>query len=100
MATRLFIALELPESCRNTLADLNPQVKGLEWLPAKQLHVTLSFIGHVNAPKEERLREALGEVRLPAFFLPIQGVETFGGVHPRVVWAGLGKGHPHLYALH
>lgn len=100
MAKRLFVALELPESCRNILADLNPHVKGLEWLPAEQLHVTISFIGPVKATQEERLRDALGEVRLPAFFLPIQGVGTFGGAHPRVVWAGLGKGHPHLFALH
>ena len=100
MAKRLFIALELPESCRNTLAGLNPHVKGLRWLPAEQLHVTMSFIGHLNSIREERLREALGKVRLPAFFLPIQGVGTFGGAQPSVVWAGLGTGHPHLFALH
>ena len=60
----------------------------------------MSFIGPVNSTQEERLRDALGEVRVPAFFLPIQGVGTFGGAHPTVVWAGLGKGHPHLFALH
>ncbi len=100
MAKRLFIALELPESCRNTLSGLNPHVKGLRWLPTEQLHVTMSFIGHLNSIQEERLREALGKVRLPAFFLPIQGVGTFGGAQPSVVWAGLGTGHPHLFALH
>jgi len=100
MAKRLFIALELPESCRETLAALNPHLKGLRWLPAEQLHVTMSFIGHVNSTQEEPLREALAGVRVPQFFLPIQGVGTFGGARPTVVWAGLGKGHPHLFALH
>ena len=94
MAKRLFIALELPESCRDTLANLNPHVKGSRWLPAEQLHVTMSFIGHLNSTQEERLREALGKVRVPAFFLPIQGVGTFGGAQPSVVWAGLGKDIP------
>jgi 2'-5' RNA ligase len=100
MAKRLFIALELPESCRETLVALNPHVKGLRWLPPEQLHVTMSFIGHVNSIQEEPLREALADVRVPQFFLPIQGVGTFGGARPTLVWAGLGKAHPHLFALH
>ena len=100
MAKRLFIALELPENCRTTLSTLNPHIKGLKWLAEEQLHVTLSFVGHANAPQEERLREALATVRVPAFFLPIQGIGTFGGARPTVVWVGLGKGHPHLFALH
>jgi 2'-5' RNA ligase len=100
MAKRLFIALELPETIRHTLADLDPHVKGLRWLPAEQLHMTLSFIGRVDATEEKPLREALMEVRVPAFFLPIEGVGTFGGARPSVVWVGAGRGHPHLFALH
>src|SRR6185295_8242261 len=50
---------------------------------------------------EERLRETLSAVRVPAaFFLPVIGVGVFGGDWPKVVWAGVGKGHPHLFALH
>jgi RNA 2',3'-cyclic 3'-phosphodiesterase len=100
MAKRLFIALEMPESCRETLVALDPHIRGLRWLPLDQLHMTISFIGQVDARAEERLREALGEVRVAPFFLPIRGVGTFGGSRPSVVWAGVGKGHPHLFALH
>lgn len=60
----------------------------------------MSFLGDVAAPQEECLRDALGQVQVPAFFLPIKGVGTFGGGRPTVVWAGVGKGHPHLFALH
>jgi 2'-5' RNA ligase len=100
MAKRLFIALELPETIRQTLADLDPHVKGLRWLPAEQLHMTLSFICQVNATDEEPLRDALMDVQVPPFFLPIEGVGTFGGARPSVVWAGVGRAHPHLFALH
>jgi RNA 2',3'-cyclic 3'-phosphodiesterase len=100
MPKRLFIALELPESCRRTLVALDPGIKGLRWLPQEQLHATLSFLNRVNSDQEERLRQTLSEVRVPSFFLPIQGIGTFGGARPTVVWAGLGKGHPHLFALH
>lgn len=97
---RLFIALELPEACREELAALDPRIKGLRWLPAAQVHLTMSFLGDVDEAHEDRLRETLATVNLPPFFLPIRGLGTFGGQHPTVVWAGVGKGHPHLFALH
>ena len=97
---RLFIGLELPENCRETLAALNPRIKGLRWLPSDQLHLTMSFLGNVEASREEALKTAFAEVRVPPFFLPILGVGTFGGPMPTVVWAGVGHGHPHLFALH
>jgi RNA 2',3'-cyclic 3'-phosphodiesterase len=100
MAKRLFIALELPESCRAVLAALDPKIRGLRWLPPEQLHATMSFLERVTEEQEEKLQEALAIVRVPPFFLPIQSVGTFGGSKPTVVWAGLGKAHPHLFALH
>ena len=100
MPKRLFIGLELTESCQQVLAELDPRVKGLRWLPAEQMHLTMSFLGNVADEEEAHLREALGGVQVPAFFLPIQGVGIFGGERPTVVWAGVGKGHPHLFALH
>ena len=100
MSKRLFIALELPAISREELAALDPGVKGLRWLPAKQLHLTMSFLGEVDTADEEKLCAMLAEVRVPPFFLPICGLGTFGGEWPSVVWAGVGKGHPHLFALH
>ncbi|HYR58142.1 MAG TPA: RNA 2',3'-cyclic phosphodiesterase [Chthoniobacteraceae bacterium] len=97
---RLFIGLELPAGCKASLAALDPRVKGLRWLPPEQVHLTMSFLGDVAPPEEERLRDALALVRVPAFFLPIKGVGAFGGARPSVVWAGVGHGHPHLFALH
>ncbi len=73
----------------------------MRWIPEVQLHLTLSFLGQVEASAQERLRQALGEVRVPPFFLPLRGVGVFN-LHgwPSVVWVGVGKGHPHLFALH
>ena len=100
MSKRLFIGIELPLSSRILLAGLNPNIKGLRWLPVAQIHLTMSFLGEVESRYEERLKEALAKVHVPPFFLPIQGVGIFGGTRPTVVWAGVGKGHPHLFALH
>lgn len=100
MPKRLFIGLEVPLVCREALAKLDPKIEGLRWLPVEQLHLTLSFLETTPASMEERLKEALAKVQVGAFFLPIKGMGTFGKTQPTVVWAGVGTGHPHLFALH
>ncbi|MDB6170716.1 MAG: 2-5 ligase [Chthoniobacteraceae bacterium] len=100
MPKRLFVGLELPESCRETLVNLDPKINGVRWIDSGQIHLTMSFLGTLSHSDEATARKALSEVRVPPFFLPIEGIGVFGGAHPTVVWAGVGKGHPHLYALH
>ncbi len=82
------------------LAGLDPHIRGVRWVPTEQMHLTMSFLGQVDEGQEERLKTSLDKVRVPPFFLPIQGVGVFGGDRPTTVWAGVGKGHPHLFALH
>src|SRR3984893_15464459 len=98
---RLFVGLELPATCKTALFELDPHLPGLRWLPKEQLHLTMSFLGDYETSVEERLHQALSEVRVPSFFLPLRSVGVFNSRgHPSVVWVGVGKGHPHLYALH
>ena len=98
---RLFVGIELPDDCKVALTGLNPRLPGLRWLDAAQLHLTLSFLGEVNAIAQEALVENLGGVRVPPFFLPFQGLGSFSAHgEPSVVWVGVGHGHPHLFALH
>jgi 2'-5' RNA ligase len=100
MSKRLFIGIELPAPIRAELARLDPHIKGVRWLAPEQMHLTMSFLGDVDAAHEERLREELATVEVAAFFLPVTGIGTFGGERPRTIWAGVGKGHPHLFSLH
>ena len=98
---RLFVGLALPATSKNALFELDPQLPGLRWVAEEQLHLTLSFLGAVEASAEDRLRQALGEVRVPSFFLQLRGVGMVNSRgRPSVVWVGVGKGHPHLFALH
>ena len=100
VARRLFIGLELPDEIRQALARLDHGVEGVRWVREELLHVTLAFLGDVDAGREARLRASLLAVHVPAFTLRVVGVGAFGGSRPRVVWAGLADGHPHLLRLH
>jgi 2'-5' RNA ligase len=65
------------------------------------MHLTLSFLGLVDANTEEKLREKLSAIRLRAFFLPVTGLGTFPAKgRPNIIWIGVGAGHPHLFQLH
>jgi 2'-5' RNA ligase len=100
-AKRLFVSLEPPPSIAETLVRLNPRLPGLRWVAADQLHLTLAFFGKVTPELEEKLRENLRAIRFAHFFLPLQGLGTFPPKgSPKILWLGVGRGHPHLFQLH
>ncbi len=100
MVHRLFIALELPDSIREALAEIGPPMRRVRWLLPDQMHLTLAFLGNVDAEAQSALETKLAEIRIAPFVLPVVGVGTFGHSRPKVIWAGVGHGHPHLFALH
>ncbi|MDQ6911439.1 MAG: RNA 2',3'-cyclic phosphodiesterase [Verrucomicrobiota bacterium] len=98
---RLFVAIDFPDAIRELLVRLNPHLPGVRWLKPEQIHLTLSFLGQVYADEEKILREKLQSIHFVPFFLPITGVGTFPAKgKPRVIWTGVGRGHPQLFHLH
>ena len=100
-AKRLFVSIELPESIRRPLAELDPHLRGVCWLEPRQMHMTLSFLGNVASETQETLMEKLRAISWKSFFLPLVGFGTFPSKGwPKIVWIGVGTGHPHLFQLH
>ncbi|MDQ2919335.1 MAG: RNA 2',3'-cyclic phosphodiesterase, partial [Verrucomicrobiota bacterium] len=98
---RLFVAINFPPPIIELLVRLNPHLPGVRWLRPEQIHLTVSFLGQVEEREEEVFREKLETIRFTAFFLPIVGAGSFPAKgKPRVVWAGVGRGHPQLYHVH
>ncbi len=98
---RLFVAIDLLKTIKQSLVRLDPEIRGVRWLAAEQLHLTLSFLGQVDAVTQENLQNKLSEIRWSAFFLPIAGLGTFPARgRPNIIWIGVGAGHPHLFQLH
>ena len=97
---RLFVALEIPAAVRDNLTaqvaelrELSAKVadKRPRWVRPENLHVTLKFIGEVEAAKLEGIRSALTAIGLDApVGLDFRGLGFFPDErYPRVLWAGL-----------
>ena len=100
-AKRLFVSLELPAPIAETLVRLNPHLPGVRWSAVEQIHLTLAFLGRVPPEEEEKLRARLLAIQFTSFFLPLNGIGTFPAKgRPKIVWLGVGRGHPHLFQLH
>lgn len=98
---RLFVSLDLPDSVAELLVRLNPRVRGVRWLAADQVHLTLAFLGSVAPEAEEKLCAHLRAIQFTAFFLPLHAIGRFPARgRPKVIWIGVGRGHPHLFQLH
>ena len=74
---RLFVALRPPEDIRDPLIDTMEGVVGARWQGDDQLHLTLRFVGEVDAAQADDLASALQAVRLAPFTLRLRGVGTF-----------------------
>jgi 2'-5' RNA ligase len=98
---RLFVSIELPESVSETLANLDPHLRGVRWLEPRQMHLTLAFLGNVSSEIQEALFGKLQAISWKSFFLPLIGLGTFPTKGwPKIIWTGVGTGHPHLFQLH
>jgi len=97
---RLFIALTPPAPVRSAVAELRTPSRNVRWTPTEQLHVTLRFLGEVTLELSEILIDRLETISVDPFVLPIEGVGSFPqkGL-PRVLWVGIGSGHPRLHQL-
>jgi RNA 2',3'-cyclic 3'-phosphodiesterase len=97
---RLFVALEIPCAVRDNLTALMNELRAADasssknkarWVRPENLHVTLKFIGNVDAGKLDAIRAALAEVCSgSAVELRFRGLGFFPNEkRPRVLWAGI-----------
>ena len=98
---RLFVSIDLPATIEKTLVDLDPRFRGVRWTAGDQMHLTLGFFPDVLEDVDLALREKLSTIQFRAFFLPVECIGTFPSKGPaKIIWIGVGSGHPHLFQLH
>lgn len=109
---RLFIGIELSDELRRAAAALSERIRSrmqraapssiVRWVPGENLHITLWFLGEVQAPKIETLLDALREpLDSSPFTLRLGNAGAFphSGA-PRTIWLGVTSGHDRLVSVH
>lgn len=93
---RLFIAIELQEELRQALASVREQRplegEGVRWVSADLMHLTLRFLGEVDAARLAHVTQLVSETSssLTAFDLVVRGLGCFPSLRaPRVFYAGV-----------
>ncbi|KPK96671.1 MAG: hypothetical protein AMJ95_12915 [Omnitrophica WOR_2 bacterium SM23_72] len=96
---RTFIAIELPEEVRESLARLQDRLKqsqaDVKWVQPHNIHLTLKFLGEINEEQLAKITRVLDEVGLSkkSFQMSLSTVGAFPKMNfPRVIWVGVEKG--------
>lgn len=92
---RLFVGLDLPPDLAETLAGLGCGLPGARWVPARNLHLTLRFIGEIDEAAAEEIHHQLARVAAESFALTVAGLGLFGDSrHAHTLWAGIERSEP------
>ena len=95
---RAFIALDLSSEISQRLDQISSDLKkrmppnGVRWVPAKNIHLTLKFLGDVSTANLESLQKMIQveSEKVPPFDISVGSVGAFPNVRrPRVVWVGV-----------
>jgi RNA 2',3'-cyclic 3'-phosphodiesterase len=104
---RAFIAIEVPFTIQSQLDKISKEMQGLmktdaiRWVPGRNIHLTLKFLGEVSLPNVEHLKHILTVAgsKIRPFEIQVGGLGAFPSLHrPRVLWIGL-ESPPSLYQL-
>ena len=93
---RSFVAVDVEAPVHAAVAALQAELArvraDVRWVRAEGMHVTLKFLGSVEAARLERVRVALADAltNQPALEVRVHGAGAFPSLRrPRVLWVGL-----------
>jgi RNA 2',3'-cyclic 3'-phosphodiesterase len=94
---RLFIAIELSANIIRALEQTihsyqQSRLDAVHWVMAKNIHLTLRFLGDTNADQLELIKTSLPAAlsQQDAFELMVEGSGAFPNIRaPRVIWVGV-----------
>ncbi len=97
---RSFLALEIPEEAQEQLYNLilkwqRLNLGKIKWVSAKNMHITLKFLGEINQEQKEKIINILKQslIKIESFNIKLSGLGIFPNWNrPRVLWAGLTEG--------
>lgn len=88
---RIFISVDLPESLQRPIEDIESKINtpGIKLVMPELVHITIKFLGEVEAPKVSEICTALSQITCPPFEACIQDIGVFPKPeHIKVIWLG------------
>jgi 2'-5' RNA ligase len=94
---RAFVAVRMNEQVEDAVAKTIDEVRhpgdGVRWVPRRNLHITLKFLGpSVDPHRLQQLTAGMRQLatKTAVFELAAAGIGAFPGLeHPRAIWVGL-----------
>ncbi|WP_158972120.1 RNA 2',3'-cyclic phosphodiesterase [Chachezhania sediminis] len=96
---RAFLAIEPPVEVLDALERIQSDLPVGRAVPVENLHLTLAFLDDQPEDRLEDLHYALEGLRLPSADVSFDGLGTFGGDRPRILFAAV-RPAPSLLDLH
>jgi RNA 2',3'-cyclic 3'-phosphodiesterase len=104
---RTFIALPIDDVIRKRVVALQEELgetgAEVKWVEPENLHVTLLFLGEIDALEVVDICRAVRKVaeNTAPFSLSVSGIGAFPNMRrPRTLWIGVDEGRDPLVALH
>ncbi len=91
---RAFVAIDLSPKVREKMGEVQYAIRQsrarLNLVDPSIIHITIKFLGEIDATRVGPVSEALREIRFSPFDLFISGISTNNDRNPRVVWGTIG----------
>ena len=89
---RLFTAIDIPKDLKIKLNDFVADLRDWKRASARQLHITLLFLGECTDDERKKISNLLRSVSFKSFELTVDGFGVFPNRNdPRILWAGINK---------
>lgn len=103
---RTFIAVEIPETATDRIAQLVNRLKttgtDIKWVEPENIHVTLKFLGNIGTDQPAVIRDGLSAAldSTGSFDLKLGRIGAFPDMNrPRVFWVSIEEGRDTLVAM-
>jgi 2'-5' RNA ligase len=85
---RAFIAINLPDDVKAKISEVITSIPGnVIKVSNKNLHITLQYLGNINAEQEAAAKAILSSIKIKKFNAEIRGISYFGAHKIHTVYA-------------